>query len=121
MQPERQISIAMLGISAAILLPVVWPALRGDFSHVTAGKLLFGNLLGAGAIFFLTLMNLPRDLPRGWRIVAGLLLGALTLLYAGGTAWIALHATARAAPVLYGLAALPFLGFGVGLYGALKN
>ena len=121
MQIERQISVALMGISLAVVVPQMLPALRGDLSHVSAGGLLIGNLLAALGLFLWSLMNLSREQSRMWRRTAGLLLGAMTLAFAGGAAWIAVSLGASRAIVPALAALLPLFGFGFGAYTAMKN
>lgn len=121
MQVERQISVALMGISLAVVLPQWVPALHGDLTHVSASSLLIGNLLAAPGLFLWALMNLSSEQPRGWRVVAGLLLTALTLAFAGGAGWIASRLGGERAIVPAFAALLPLCGFGFGAYTALKN
>ena len=121
MQVERQISVALLGISLAVLAPHIIPALRGDLSHFSVNGLLIGNLLAALALLLWCLMNLSSELPRAWRITPGLLLGLFTMAFVGGAAGIAVRLGGSRAIVPATAALLPLVGFEYGVYVALKN
>jgi hypothetical protein len=121
MQVERPISVALMGIGVAVVLPQSLAALRGDLAHLSGGRLLVGDLAAALALYLWSLALLDGERTRALRMASGLLLGVAALAFAGAAGAVALRLGGTEA-ALAGLAALvPLGGFGLGAYTAARG
>ena len=118
---ERNVAPALTAIGASLLLPHAYAAAMGRPTAPSAGTLVLGCLFGAAGIFLSTLLAVSSGMWPWVRIVAGIVLGALTFAFVLGTGFYALHAIGVWSIVLALAALLPAFAFGVALVAVFKD